>query len=875
MSKKIKQKNFSGKIVCENGISFRSDIAFKLDKQPAASYYPLFQLLITVLSAASAVFMAISFLSEELYTISAGSILITVLLTSLSVLLFSQPNGFFKGLGAVYLILNTLFILIKLKETVNGMIYVIYTYTKKAGLSEPMFTNMVTASSKRDADMFFIAFAFLITLGTSLACIYRTNFPLLFLCTFPVFELGTFWGWEPASWTAVAMLICWITILSLNIINHTTKNKNSRNTFAIYKRKKIFYMTSENLKKQFFSYIASFAMIMTVAVFIIGALAAGMLDSYRPEKINEMRKEISNGFQNFTMELSDRVNINSDTFPGRGKMIGGINGGKLGLYDEITFKGTTALNIETETLDKPLYLRGYAAGSYGGNAWDPIKIDDSYQDEFKENGVTAADYGYLAASGDTVGSSVSVKAVNANKDVIYAPYQTNYSQCGNVKKQQYDGMLTPKKANERYSLDYLLPAGDDWEDVINSASENSLNDNYIYDSYDEYVSGSADYLSTPGRITPLLDEILAGAENVGSVNGAADYIRNYFEENGFYYTLNPGITPANEDFVEYFLTEQKKGYCTYYASAGVMLMRRLGFPARYVEGYVVEPSQCDPNSNSIRVSDRSAHAWCEVYIRNQGWFPVEFTPGYENDNPNLIPSERAAERDDSSVSSAADKQSSSVSSSAVKTPAATDTSSKESKVSSASEAYDSKKDSETADTSDTSDVSGDAATGTSGEGSQAAGRTGKKPINTTAVLYCAFGILFALIAVLAIVVRRKTALDRIGRSIGSQNSSEAVIACYKQCLRYLALFGMTCDENVTDTQQSMKIADLLEQLEPSLKSPFLELADTAVTANMSEGKIADEDAQRARAILDQICGTLYPKMSFLKRQSAKWIHNLY
>ena len=42
----------------------------------------------------------------------------------------------------------------------------------------------------------------------------------------------------------------------------------------------------------------------------------------------------------------------------------------------------------------------------------------------------------------------------------------------------------------------------------------------------------------------------------------------------------------NEDFVKYFLTESKEGYCTYFATAAVLMYRCAGIPARYVEGYV-------------------------------------------------------------------------------------------------------------------------------------------------------------------------------------------------------------------------------------------------------------------------------------------------
>ena len=38
----------------------------------------------------------------------------------------------------------------------------------------------------------------------------------------------------------------------------------------------------------------------------------------------------------------------------------------------------------------------------------------------------------------------------------------------------------------------------------------------------------------------------------------------------------------------YFLSDSRRGYCMHYASAATLMLRALGVPARYVQGYTVQ-----------------------------------------------------------------------------------------------------------------------------------------------------------------------------------------------------------------------------------------------------------------------------------------------
>ena len=61
----------------------------------------------------------------------------------------------------------------------------------------------------------------------------------------------------------------------------------------------------------------------------------------------------------------------------------------------------------------------------------------------------------------------------------------------------------------------------------------------------------------------------------------------------------------------------------HFASAGTLLLRALGVPARYVSGYIADVTA----GETVDVPDQNAHAWVEIYLRGYGWYPVEMTPG--------------------------------------------------------------------------------------------------------------------------------------------------------------------------------------------------------------------------------------------------------
>ncbi|HEV2477526.1 MAG TPA: transglutaminase-like domain-containing protein, partial [Candidatus Dormibacteraeota bacterium] len=101
-------------------------------------------------------------------------------------------------------------------------------------------------------------------------------------------------------------------------------------------------------------------------------------------------------------------------------------------------------------------------------------------------------------------------------------------------------------------------------------------------------------------------------------------LTTYLQRN-FRYTLDLPPVPAGRDPVDWFLFDVKTGYCEQFATAETLMLRSLSIPARLATGY--STGDYDPLLNQSVVRERDAHAWVEVWFPEQGWVPVDPTPG--------------------------------------------------------------------------------------------------------------------------------------------------------------------------------------------------------------------------------------------------------
>ncbi len=92
------------------------------------------------------------------------------------------------------------------------------------------------------------------------------------------------------------------------------------------------------------------------------------------------------------------------------------------------------------------------------------------------------------------------------------------------------------------------------------------------------------------------------------------------------YNINAAAVPASEEPVDWFLFQNKEGYCDLFATSMALCARSIGLPARYVIGYL--PEYTDGGGNYV-VREADYHAWCEIFFDKVGWVVFDATNGAE------------------------------------------------------------------------------------------------------------------------------------------------------------------------------------------------------------------------------------------------------
>ena len=134
-------------------------------------------------------------------------------------------------------------------------------------------------------------------------------------------------------------------------------------------------------------------------------------------------------------------------------------------------------------------------------------------------------------------------------------------------------------------------------------------------------------LIVPTNEIPALDQVIEemNLPAAASLQTRLRAIDKFFLDKFTYSTWQGSDKKAttNASPLTRFLLTSRSGHCEYFATATVLLLRRLDIPARYAVGYAVHENR----GTGFVVRERDAHAWCLVWDSAANtWEDFDTTP---------------------------------------------------------------------------------------------------------------------------------------------------------------------------------------------------------------------------------------------------------
>lgn len=513
----------------------------------------------------------------------------------------------------------------------NGLAQVINIYLANADANyanKPYLMLLDPENAAADVRVFMLLAAAFIAAMYCYGMVREVNVIAVALVSVPPVELCLLYGFAPNYIAFFAVLASWFAALALDM---SMPDDN-----RAYRR----------ASTQCGAAAAVIALLCTLCALVF--VRSGLYE--RPQRLDNIYSDVRAYFEDKTIgDVISEIKLTEII-----KHSGAVDHGKLGDNDRITFSNTPVLQVTMPKSRETVYLRGFVGSVYTGKSWEELPASalnelDSINSSFETQGLNTLTFdscNLRAANPAITEYSFSVTNLAAGEDYLYMPYNLvpesvsryniqNDAFTGGEKSwfgRVYDpssvygyGMILSRQwaiPTASLSADqgrYSAFVRRNYLDVPdNFAAADVVFDERYYDfiTYEEQTEGKS----------TLTDATVFGRKIY--------YIKSWLRDNCAY-SLNAGKLPDNADFADYFVTENRRGSCSHFATAAVLLCRYAGIPARYVEGYVIKPGDFSAEGRyggveTVELTDTRAHAWAEVYVNGFGWYPVEFTSGYGN-----------------------------------------------------------------------------------------------------------------------------------------------------------------------------------------------------------------------------------------------------
>lgn len=528
------------------------------------------------------------------------------------------------NIGALLFLFLTVFLAFRLNRYINSGFYAVLndlndhasTYFDLNGVR--VFTEQINNRSLATT----ISMSFIGIIGSMILTIlfmYWMRYLSAALLVLPLLLFPVYIGREPKVLYLGMMLMGISGSYVWRRAGHYEK-EDSDSVYKLDKKGRLRFRYHRRAMLSFLGQVFVFVLVLMIVVMI-----------FNPKEVYLARQKTS-GLKLWTEDTVENfVLLGLSGFINRYENTGGMNSGRLGGVSSVNLDYNTdyKLRITPYSYDT-VYLKSFAFGEYVPyeNRWVQSPEKEKYPHEAEQlrnafkRGVEGSAEGRAEVedvANMTVGKylpypyySGEGHAVENNNDIIEYTFYPRLDANTESIRQEID-------------LEYWLEIPDaNYEAIARFCKEAGFGGNE-----DENE-----------RRNERTNDGISNAEIIAQV-------KSYFQRE-IPYTLRPGVTPRRQDFINYFLEKNRKGYCAYFASAATLIFRYYGIPARYVEGYAVSYDEIlngtlvedadyadyykgyselgETALVEVELTDADAHAWVEVYDENDGWVPVEVTP---------------------------------------------------------------------------------------------------------------------------------------------------------------------------------------------------------------------------------------------------------
>lgn len=611
-----------------------------------------------------------------------------------------------------------------------------------------------------------------------------------------------------------------------------------------------------------------------IAVTMIISVVNPKKDYEKPQYFNDVYsrgEEVYNQFQNGELTINKIIDFVGELLPWDGNIPGAgigiasggnseIGAGELGHVDKLEFSGKEVLKVEMPDVQDKIYIRGYIGADYKGDRW----AEPDWNEENTESAGSMRNLSYQTLN--LLARNRQIKAYETGINIEYTAGETGYIF---IPSHPALGMSLSMTSVEGYGIaeypfytSFIHINESAYSGLDSGIGSSDMQEDSDYDSimeaektYRNMVYGR--YLDV--NTTEAMQNKFRGDWGGYSIESSADRyalacaVRKYLADNCTY-TVSPGALPEGEDFVEYFIDKTHKGYCTYFATAAVMMLRSAGVPARYVEGYSFATSGGYKTSGrtsyteynaytgdiiseakdnvQISVADSAAHAWVQYYVDGIGWVDFDVTPG--NYNAPANEPETTEPENTTPEETTADQGESQTTAEETTSPAERNT-----KPSEENRTY---------------------------NNSRADGKKFKlsRTAERVIILAAIAAVVSALVIFISVIHNKKMAIIRDRMYNGTDESlyPQSVKMIYREYINIVKHFGFKCADSMTQTEFARIVAGKCPFVAASEAERMAELYDKVTFSNE---KITADDRNQAVCVITSIRKRMKGNMGFFKR----------